>query len=172
MGSYAGAMGKPQFMPSSFRAYAVDATGDGKRDIWNNWADVAGSVANYFVEHGWRSGEQVVAQTQVRHILVKPSEIMTDEQARVLYLTRRGFVRAGAALEGADRDRLSAIKERLAVLGYFAGSISHELRNPLAAIDYCYEQGWTDGLPVVPPAVERYICEHDLYQPQASSPCP
>ncbi len=61
-GSYAGAMGRPQFMPSSFRAYAVDATGDGKRDIWNNWADVAGSVANYFVEHGWRTGDEVTAQ--------------------------------------------------------------------------------------------------------------
>ena len=62
LGSYAGAMGRPQFMPSSFRAYAVDATGDGKRDIWNNWADVAGSVANYFVEHGWRTGEEVTSQ--------------------------------------------------------------------------------------------------------------
>ncbi len=62
LGSYAGAMGRPQFMPSSFRAYAVDATGDGKRDIWNDWADVAGSVANYFVEHGWQSGEEVAAR--------------------------------------------------------------------------------------------------------------
>ncbi len=62
LGSYAGAMGRPQFMPSSFRAYAVDASGDGKRDIWNNWADVAGSVANYFLEHGWQSGEEVVSQ--------------------------------------------------------------------------------------------------------------
>ena len=62
LGSYAGAMGRPQFMPSSFRAYAVDATGDGKRDIWNNWADVAGSVANYFVEHGWRTDEEVTSQ--------------------------------------------------------------------------------------------------------------
>jgi membrane-bound lytic murein transglycosylase B len=62
LGSYAGAMGLPQFMPSSFRAYAVDATGDGKRDIWNNWADVAGSVANYFIRHGWRSDEEVTAQ--------------------------------------------------------------------------------------------------------------
>lgn len=61
-GSYAGAMGRPQFMPSSFRAYAVDSTGDGKRDIWNSWADVAGSVANYFIRHGWRSGEEVTAQ--------------------------------------------------------------------------------------------------------------
>lgn len=62
LGSYAGAMGRPQFMPSSFRAYAVDATGDGKRDIWDNWADVAGSVANYFLEHGWRPNEEVTAQ--------------------------------------------------------------------------------------------------------------
>jgi membrane-bound lytic murein transglycosylase B len=61
-GSYAGAMGRPQFMPSSFRAYAVDATGDGKRDIWDNWADVAGSVANYFVEHGWQSDEEVTSR--------------------------------------------------------------------------------------------------------------
>jgi len=62
LGSYAGAMGRPQFMPSSFRAYAVDATGDGRRDIWNDWADVAGSVANYFLEHGWRPGEEIAAQ--------------------------------------------------------------------------------------------------------------
>jgi membrane-bound lytic murein transglycosylase B len=61
-GSYAGAMGRPQFMPSSFRAYAVDATGDGRRDIWNDWADVSGSVANYFLEHGWRTGEEVTAR--------------------------------------------------------------------------------------------------------------
>lgn len=65
VGSYAGAMGRPQFMPSSFRAYAVDASGDGKRDIWNDWADVAGSVANYFVEHGWRSGEEVAARASL-----------------------------------------------------------------------------------------------------------
>ena len=62
LGSYAGAMGRPQFMPSSFRAFAVDATGDGKRDIWNDWADVAGSIANYFLEHGWRTGEEVTSQ--------------------------------------------------------------------------------------------------------------
>ena len=62
LGSYAGAMGRPQFMPSSFRAYAVDSTGDGKRDIWNNWADVAGSIANYFIAHRWRADEEVVSQ--------------------------------------------------------------------------------------------------------------
>ena len=61
-GSYAGAMGRPQFMPSSYLAYAVDATGDGKRDIWNDWTDVAGSIANYFTAHRWRPGEEVVAR--------------------------------------------------------------------------------------------------------------
>ena len=65
MGSYAGAMGRPQFMPSSFRAYAVDSSGDDKRDIWNNWADASGSIANYFLAHGWRSSEEIVAQASL-----------------------------------------------------------------------------------------------------------
>jgi membrane-bound lytic murein transglycosylase B len=58
-GSYAGAMGMPQFMPSSFREYAVDFDGDGKRDLWNSPADVIGSVGNYFSRHDWRTGEAV-----------------------------------------------------------------------------------------------------------------
>ncbi|MFT5500112.1 MAG: membrane-bound lytic murein transglycosylase B [Woeseiaceae bacterium] len=64
-GSYAGAMGRPQFMPSSYRAYAVDSTDDGKRDIWGNWSDVIGSIANYFVRHGWEKGADVVAQARL-----------------------------------------------------------------------------------------------------------
>jgi membrane-bound lytic murein transglycosylase B len=60
LGSYAGAMGAGQFIPSSYRAYAVDADADGKRDLWSNWNDVFGSVANYFARHGWRSGEPVM----------------------------------------------------------------------------------------------------------------
>lgn len=59
-GSYAGAMGYGQFMPSSYRSYAVDFDGDGLTDIWNNPEDAIGSVANYFKRHGWRSGELVV----------------------------------------------------------------------------------------------------------------
>jgi membrane-bound lytic murein transglycosylase B len=59
-GSYAGAMGRPQFMPSSFRAYAVDFDGDGRRDLWHSDADTIGSVANYFARNGWRPGERVV----------------------------------------------------------------------------------------------------------------
>ncbi|MFO1408339.1 MAG: lytic murein transglycosylase B [Steroidobacteraceae bacterium] len=61
LGSYAGAMGIPQFMPGSFRAYAVDGDGDGKRDLWNDWSDVFASVANYLLKNGWKPGEPVMA---------------------------------------------------------------------------------------------------------------
>lgn len=59
-GSYAGAMGYPQFMPSSFRKWAVDFDGDGQRDIWNSPVDAIGSIANYFRQHGWVHGDDVV----------------------------------------------------------------------------------------------------------------
>ena len=55
-GSWAGAMGQPQFIPSSFMKWAVDFSGDGKRDIWTNVPDVLGSIANYFRKNGWTPG--------------------------------------------------------------------------------------------------------------------
>jgi len=64
-GSYAGAMGLPQFMPSSFRNYAVDGDGDGHRDLWTNWSDVFASVANYLKLHGWQAGQPVMAPADV-----------------------------------------------------------------------------------------------------------
>ncbi len=64
VGSYAGAMGMPQFMPSSFRKLAADGDGDGRRDIWNNPADAIASVARYFAANGWRSGEPIAASTE------------------------------------------------------------------------------------------------------------
>ncbi len=65
-GSYAGAMGIPQFMPSSFREYAVDFDADGKRDLWNSPADVIGSVGNYFARHGWKPGQAVAYKLERR----------------------------------------------------------------------------------------------------------
>lgn len=56
VGSYAGAMGLPQFMPSSWIRYAVDFDGDGRIDLWNSEADAIGSVASYFQGYGWRPG--------------------------------------------------------------------------------------------------------------------
>ena len=57
VGSWAGAMGQSQFMPSSFVRYAVDHDGDGKRDIWGTQGDVFASAANYLAQAGWRTGE-------------------------------------------------------------------------------------------------------------------
>lgn len=65
LGSYAGAMGQPQFIPSSFRDYAVDFDGDGHRDLWDNRSDVIGSVANYFKKHKWQAGQPVAARATV-----------------------------------------------------------------------------------------------------------
>ncbi|MDD5274040.1 MAG: lytic murein transglycosylase B [Methylovulum sp.] len=59
LGSYAGAMGLPQFMPSSFRRYAIDFNNDKYRDIWHGNADVIASVANYFVQFHWHTGQSV-----------------------------------------------------------------------------------------------------------------
>ena len=57
-GSWAGAMGQPQFMPSSYLTFAEDYDGDGRRDIWNTPADVFASIANYLRGHGWTAGER------------------------------------------------------------------------------------------------------------------
>ena len=64
-GSYAGAMGMGQFMPSSYREYAVDLDGDGRRDLWSSMDDVIGSVANYLHRHGWEYGEPITYRAMV-----------------------------------------------------------------------------------------------------------
>lgn len=64
-GSYAGAMGLAQFMPSSYRAYAVDFNGDGHRNLWGDPEDAIGSVANYLSKHGWRRGALIALPAQV-----------------------------------------------------------------------------------------------------------
>lgn len=61
-GSYAGAMGMAQFMPSSYLNYAVDYEGDGKRDLWNNPNDAIFSVANYLAEHGWERNGEIISE--------------------------------------------------------------------------------------------------------------
>ncbi len=66
LGSYAGALGKPQFISSSYRAYAVDFDNDGQRNLWRSNPDVIGSVANYFRLHGWRPGEPVAFPAELK----------------------------------------------------------------------------------------------------------
>ncbi|MGH8175917.1 MAG: lytic murein transglycosylase B [Steroidobacter sp.] len=65
LGSYAGAMGAPQFISSSYRKFAVDADSDGQRNLWTSWDDVIGSVANYLYAYGWRRGEPVVVMASL-----------------------------------------------------------------------------------------------------------
>jgi len=71
-GSYAGAMGYGQFMPSSYRKWAVDFSGDGFTDIWKNTSDAIGSVANYFKQHGWKTGEPVTVEAHAGDNLQAP----------------------------------------------------------------------------------------------------
>jgi len=65
-GSYAGAIGIPQFMPGSYRRYAVDFDGDGKQDLSGSFADAIGSVANFLQAHGWETGQPVAFAARVQ----------------------------------------------------------------------------------------------------------
>ncbi len=95
-GSYAGAMGYGQFMPSSYRNFAVDFDQDGTTDIWNNPVDAIGSVAHYFREHGWQPGQAVVAsvkapQTYDQSLINGPLALAHT----VASLGKAGFIPAG-----------------------------------------------------------------------------
>ncbi|WP_456404880.1 lytic murein transglycosylase B [Thiolapillus sp.] len=98
-GSYAGAMGLGQFMPSSYLAYAVDFDGDGKRDIWNNETDAIGSVANYFARHGWKKGLPVTAPLDLG--AVEPDRFLrkNSKPAFTLGEFRKAGIEAPASLD-------------------------------------------------------------------------
>jgi membrane-bound lytic murein transglycosylase B len=107
VGSYAGAMGLGQFMPSSYRAYAVDFDKDGQRDIWTNPTDAIGSIANYLAVHGWQPGESVVHRTQLNNSL--PEDITGKD-------LKPAFSREQLAVAGFSLDQLPAGKDKLSVI--------------------------------------------------------
>jgi membrane-bound lytic murein transglycosylase B len=78
MGSYAGAMGAGQFMPSSYRRYAVDGSDDQQRNLFADWDDIIASVANYFKQHGWVAGGPVLSEA-----VVKPDAAITAETSNL-----------------------------------------------------------------------------------------
>ena len=105
-GSYAGAIGIPQFMPGSVRRYAVDFDGDGAIDLRRSSADAIGSVANFLSEHGWKSGEPVLLRAK----LAPDAALFTDGSLRPR--TRLGdILAAGVGLDPApaSEDALGAL---------------------------------------------------------------
>jgi membrane-bound lytic murein transglycosylase B len=72
IGSYAGALGPPQFIPSSYRNFAVDGSGDGRRDLLQNWDDIMASIANYFVQHDWQPGQPITARAELARDATRP----------------------------------------------------------------------------------------------------
>lgn len=96
MGSYAGAMGYPQFIPTSYRAYAVDFDDDGLRDLWTNPVDAIGSVGNYFAEHGWRAGAPIYHD--VEGPATPPSSIDFNRAARPPAVAASAVAEAGIAV--------------------------------------------------------------------------
>jgi len=71
-GSYAGALGAPQFIPSSYRNYAVDGNGDRRRNLLSDWDDVISSVGNYFAAHNWQPGQPVTTRAELAATATRP----------------------------------------------------------------------------------------------------
>lgn len=114
-GSYAGAMGMPQFMPSSIAQYAVDFDGDGKIDLWNSPADVIGSVANYFKSYGWQTGMPTHYPVRFDTTRLDMDALMAPDILPTFGVA--SFTAKGAVLEGQALDH----KGPLALIELFNG---------------------------------------------------
>jgi len=106
-GSYAGAMGMPQFISSSYRNYAIDFDGDGKRDLWNSVPDVIGSVANYFSEHGWKKGETILHPASI-----SDDSIVKEKNELKPYITVGQLKQQGVVISRAldEKDEATLLK--------------------------------------------------------------
>ncbi|RYF08233.1 MAG: lytic murein transglycosylase B [Comamonadaceae bacterium] len=124
-GSYAGAMGLGQFMPSSWVRYAVDFDGDGRIDLWKSPADAIGSVANYFKGHGWQTDMPVWFDVQFDasrlqlDTLLAPDILPTFSAARMAEL---GAVPQGAGPQHAGPMALVELQNGAAAPTYVAGT--------------------------------------------------
>jgi len=105
-GSYAGAMGLGQFIPSSYRAYAVDLDGDGRRDLWSSLDDVIGSVANYLHVHGWVYGGPVVMKASVS---AEPDMNLVANRDYTAKHSVADLAAGGFMAEGADPAALATV---------------------------------------------------------------
>jgi len=111
-GSYAGAIGIPQFLPSSYRRYAVDFDGDGKRDLVGSPADAIGSVANYYKSHGWREGQIIAVPAEVDgNVAGALLELGIKPQLKVGELKRRGVLPSAPVDEEPEAALITAESE-------------------------------------------------------------
>lgn len=119
-GSYAGAMGMPQFMPSSFHNFAQDWDGDHHRDIWKNQGDTLASVANYFAKHGWKAGESLVVEAKVSG---DDWQKLVEDKFNLHYTVKEiaGFGVEPKSLPAASRDGMADALAVLAPLETEAG---------------------------------------------------
>lgn len=109
-GSYAGAMGMPQFISSSYRRYAVDFDGDGKRDLWNSIPDVIGSVANYFKVHGWQPNVAVTYPVEVSNTAIVKKKNALKPYVTISQLQKQGVALNGLALDENQKATLLKLK--------------------------------------------------------------
>lgn len=86
-GSFAGAMGLPQFMPSSYRQWAVDGDGDGRRNIWHSTPDAAASVASYLKGYGWQTGGRMIIPVSLE--ITPQLQAIIDEKTALNYTVRQ-----------------------------------------------------------------------------------
>nr|WP_035572705.1 lytic murein transglycosylase B [Halomonas halocynthiae] len=96
VGSYAGAMGYPQFIPTSYMAYAVDFNDDGKRNLWTDPVDAIGSIGNYFAEHRWQAGVPIYFDAQGP---ANPPSGINFNQAKAPYISVSQLAQKGITTE-------------------------------------------------------------------------
>lgn len=117
-GSYSGAMGAPQFMPSTYRRFAVDGNSDKRRNLWTDWDDVFASVANYFQSLGWQPGARVIADAQ----LDPDPSFQIDPRNLELNETLDSLNAKGVRIGGASAPTAAAIAQSTAPAGAPSGA--------------------------------------------------
>ena len=109
-GSYAGALGKPQFISSSYRNYAIDFDGDNSADLWNSNADVIGSVANYLKRNGWQRGGLILTDLEINHNENKLKKISKKTYKPHTTYKKYKNMNIKTHLRLSDNEKLSVIK--------------------------------------------------------------